>query len=872
MDKKIAIQAALFQQMLASNNTSITTSTLLAAILAYAQRELVDTTVILVWLSLIVIIALSRAILSFSYRRYPLDKDASPDERLLRFRLGVLAVGLVWGAAGVVMYPPNDPSHQMFLFFMLAGLTAGGVVSYASDLVSAIGFSILALVPAIIRLFASGDNLSMAMGMAGMLYLGFMIVILRYMNRNVRENIILRLDAVDREEAARANEERYRLLLKYSPVGIMHYDTHLTITYCNDVFAEKVHNCREHLIGLDIKSLKDQSVLPAMRKALDGEPGYYNGYYTASFSEFSFWITMTCAPSLDGTGKIVGGVCIVQDVTALHEFHQQLNSMAEGVYGVDTNGQCKYVNRAFLRILGYEHANEIIGKNTHELIHHSYPDGSLYPDSECKLYEAFRKNKAIHITNEVFWKKDGTAVPVEYWSQPVMEEGVMRGAVVTFIDITERKLVEEEIHNLAFYDTLTLLPNRALVLDRLNLFLIEAKRYNNRLTVLFMDLDDFKKINDSMGHLVGDNLLIQVAKRLRDTVREGDTVGRLGGDEFVILLASANDLNDIQHVANNLLNCFKDSFQLDGRDFIVTASLGIAIYPEDGQTGTELLRSADTAMYHAKAQGRNTCCFFTNEMNQAVSRRLMIEEQLHKALERDEFHVCYQPLVDAKTRKIIKAEALLRWNNRELGAVSPDEFIPATEQSGLIDQLGRYVISQALTCAAQMTRLLERDFKVSVNLSPRQFRDLELVPFIKDTLQQNCITGKHLELEITEGVLMQERSNVDEALSVISQMGISIAMDDFGTGYSSLSQLRSYHFDVLKIDQSFIRDITINTDDRLMVNSVIAMAHSLGLEVVGEGVETEEQLEQLCEQHCDMVQGYLLSPPVRPDELSRLLM
>jgi diguanylate cyclase (GGDEF)-like protein len=453
-----------------------------------------------------------------------------------------------------------------------------------------------------------------------------------------------------------------------------------------------------------------------------------------------------------------------------------------------------------------------------------------------------------------------------------MEEGVMRGAVVTFVDITERKLVEEQIHNLAFYDTLTLLPNRALVLDRLNLFLIEAKRYNRRLSVLFMDLDDFKKINDSMGHQAGDNLLVQVGKRLRDTMREGDTVGRLGGDEFVILLASANNINDIQHVANNLLNCFKDSFQLDGRDFMITASLGIAIYPEDGQTGTELLRSADTAMYHAKEQGRNTCCYFTNDMNQAVSRRLLIEEQLHKALARNEFHVCYQPLVDAKTRKIVKAEALLRWNNRKLGAVSPAEFIPATEQSGFIDQLGRYVISQALNCAAQMTRLLKRDFKVSVNLSPRQFRDLELVPFIKDTLQQNCITGKHLELEITEGVLMQERSNVDEALAIISQMGISIAMDDFGTGYSSLSQLRKYHFDVLKIDQSFIQDITTNSADRLLVNSVIAMAHSLGLEVVGEGVETEAQLEQLCEQHCDMVQGYLLSPPVRSGALSDLLM
>ncbi len=614
MDRNIAIQAALLRQMLAFDNITNITSTLLAAILVYVQRELISSTVIVIWFSLIVLVAFFRTILSFAYRRSPLDEDSSSDTQLLRFRLGVLAIGLMWGVAGVVMYPSNDPSHQMFLIFMMAGLTAGGMVAFSADLVSAIGFCILTIVPAIINMFVAGDSLSVAMGMAGMLYLGFMIVILRYMNWNVRDNIILRLEAYEREEVARASEERYRLLLNYSPVGIMHYDTNLIVTYCNDLFAETVHNSRERLIGFDIKLLNDQSVLPAMRKALNGEPGYYNGRYVANFSESSIWISMTCAPSRDGSGKIVGGVCIVQDATAMHESHQQLNLMADGVYGVDKNGCCKYVNCAFLLILGYEHAKEVIGKNAHKLIHHSYPDGSHYPDLECKLCNAFRQNQVIHAASEVFWRKDGMAVPVEYWSHPIMEDGEIRGAVATFIDITERKLVDEQMHNLAFYDTLTLLPNRALVLDRLGMFLTDAKRYDKGLTVLFMDLDNFKKINDTMGHQVGDNLLVQVAKRLRDTMREGDTIGRMGGDEFVVLLGGTNNINDTHYVANNLLNCFNDSFQLNGGDFMITASLGIAIYPEDGQTASELLRNADTAMYHAKERGGNTYCYFTDEM------------------------------------------------------------------------------------------------------------------------------------------------------------------------------------------------------------------------------------------------------------------
>ncbi len=549
----------------------------------------------------------------------------------------------------------------------------------------------------------------------------------------------------------------------------------------------------------------------------------------------------------------------------LRSLSQVVEQSPVSVMITDTNANIEYVNSAFEEVSGYK-AEEVLGK-TPQLFKSDNTPVSLYKDlwntiTSLRTWEGELENRRKN--GELYW--------VHSHIGPVLDQN---GNIISFLamqeDITKQKKQAEQIQHQAFYDLLTNLPNRALVLDRLNRFLIDAKRRDKHLAVLFLDLDNFKKVNDSVGHIEGDNLLVQVAKRLRETLREGDTVGRLGGDEFVVLLASTNNLNDTHHVANNLLNCLHDIFHLNGRDFMITASIGIAVFPEDGQTGTDLLRNADAAMYHAKEQGRSTYCYYTNEMNQDVTRRLLIEEQLHGALARGEIHVCYQPLIDTKTRKIIKAEALLRWNNKELGVVSPDEFIPIAEQSGLIIELGRYVISKALEWTAQKARSLSHNFKIAVNLSPRQFRDLEFVPFIKQTLQQNHVSSNQLELEITEGLLMQGRAYVDEALADICSMGISIAMDDFGTGYSSLSQLRRYHFDVLKIDRSFIRDITIDPADRLLVNSIIAMAHGLGLEVVGEGVESQAQLEQLCKQQCDMVQGYLLSPPVLPEALNVLL-
>ncbi|MEP1445054.1 MAG: EAL domain-containing protein [Paraglaciecola sp.] len=434
-------------------------------------------------------------------------------------------------------------------------------------------------------------------------------------------------------------------------------------------------------------------------------------------------------------------------------------------------------------------------------------------------------------------------------------------------DITEQYQSAEVIRHQAYFDTLTSLPNRFLALERLSQMLIEAERNNQKAAVFFLDIDDFKKINDTLGHEVGDKLLIKTAARLQKVLRKEDTVGRLGGDEFIVLLRGLNAENSALAVAENLLDTFREPFKIDGRELILTTSIGIAMYPENGHSASDILRNADTAMYQAKALGRNTFSFFTAEMNLIMQRRLEIEEQMRGALERNEFEIHYQPQLDTKTQTVIGAEALLRWHNSVLGNITPDEFIPIAEHTGLIVPIGKYVIEQALSFLNEWQNRQQQSYTISVNLSPRQFRDKQFISFIKQALIAANIRPESLDLEITEGVLMRAQSYIQEALVDINNLGIKLAMDDFGTGYSSISYLRQYPFDELKIDRSFIQGIAHNKADSDLVKATIAMSHSLGLTVVAEGVETEEQLRLLNALECNFVQGYYYSKPLPPQQL-----
>ncbi len=441
----------------------------------------------------------------------------------------------------------------------------------------------------------------------------------------------------------------------------------------------------------------------------------------------------------------------------------------------------------------------------------------------------------------------------------------------THSDITVQKEHEEKILHQAHFDSLTFLPNRFLSLDRLSIACEEAKRNGELVALLFLDLDDFKKVNDTLGHDVGDQLLIDAANRLRHVVRNIDTVGRLGGDEFIIILGGLKATKEVQPIVENLLNQFRDMFVINSRELLLTTSIGIAFFPNDANDSSELLRNADSAMYAAKECGRNTYSYYTSQMNECAQRRLSIEEQLHGALTRNEFHIHYQPKIDLINSKIMGAEALLRWTNPILGNVPPDEFISVAEQTGAIINLGQFVLKEALAQTAIWQKSFNEDFQIAINLSPRQFRDFQLINVIKDSLTQANVHPSALELEITEGVLLSGHDHVKKVLTSITDMGLKMAMDDFGTGYSSLSYLRTYPFDVLKIDRSFINEMTTSMKDKSLINAVISMSHALGLKVVAEGIETQQQHELLRILGCDFGQGYLFSKPLPVDDMTKLL-
>ena len=434
-------------------------------------------------------------------------------------------------------------------------------------------------------------------------------------------------------------------------------------------------------------------------------------------------------------------------------------------------------------------------------------------------------------------------------------------------EITERKRDEETIKHQAYYDELTGLPNRRLFEDQLDRALAQARRKHHRLVVMFLDLDRFKTVNDTVGHNMGDELLQSAGKRLTNLLRDGDTVARMGGDEFTILLPEVDRKEDILEVARRVLDSFRQPWRLGRSELVVTASIGIAVWPNDGQDGPALLQNADMAMYRAKDQGRDNFQLYSPAMNAEVTARLELEKELRRALRNDEFIVYYQPQQDIRTGEIVGVEALVRWQHPERGLVLPGEFIAVAEETELIVPLGEWVLRTACTQAKAWQEAGLPPLRMAVNFSARQFQHGSPVETIASVLADTGLNPNYLELEITERVAMSDVGLAMKILGDLRELGVRIALDDFGIGHSSLAYLKRFPIDALKIDQSFIRDLTTDPDSKAIAATIIAMAHNLNHTVIAEGVETEEQLAFLREQQCDEFQGYLLSKPIPADEL-----
>ena len=569
------------------------------------------------------------------------------------------------------------------------------------------------------------------------------------------------------------------------------------------------------------------------------------------------------AADCDGPAHLVG---TLQDVTEVRRaedrsrmLKEAVDSLQIGITFSDAAGRIVYLNPAEAHMHGYE-VEELIGREARTFASIQYRRQA--PPGNLKDGTAWRRES-------VNLKRSGEEFPVLLTSIPVRDrEQRYLGVVTTCEDISEQKEAELKINRLAYFDNLTGLPNRGMFLERLHQSLALAARDGEMVSLVFLDLDNFKDVNDTLGHSAGDKLLCDVAQRLAGCIRESDILARLGGDEFVVLLTSVTCQERVSAAVQRMLDIFVTPFQIDGRTVYSSASIGIALYPDDSRDASSLFRSADTAMYHAKNEGRAQFRFFSAEMNQKIQHRVALESSLRRGLEKNEFFLHYQPQWDLKTNKMVGAEVLLRWQSEDFGLMPPSEFISLTEDSGLIFSIGEWVLKSACQQARRWADEGHPEFKVAVNVSGKQLKQADFVAMLTGIIRETGVDPCSLELEFTESVIMENAERTIETLSALKRMGIQLSIDDFGTGYSSLNYLKHFPVDRIKIDRSFVADVSRSNDDAAIVEAIITMAQSLSLKVLAEGVENSDQLHHLTTLGCDEVQGFYLAMPMPADALA----
>ena len=547
-----------------------------------------------------------------------------------------------------------------------------------------------------------------------------------------------------------------------------------------------------------------------------------------------------------------------------------LNSIGDAVLSTDISGNVTYLNHAAESLTGWSQ-EEALRRPVAEVFR--IIDGATRQPARNPMELAVQQNKTVGLTaNCILIRRDGLECAIEDSAAPIHDRrGQVTGAVIVFHDVTAARAMSFRMSHLAQHDSLTDLPNRLLLNDRLTRAIASARRNGNRLAVLFVDLDRFKDINDSLGHAIGDKLLQSVAERLVARVRNSDTVSRPGGDEFVVLLSELEHPEDAAVCAKKMLTALTAPHRIAQHDVHVTVSIGVSTYPEDGQDAETLVKSADTAMYQAKENGRNNYEFFRQDMNIRAVERQSVEGSLSRALERHEFVLHYQPKINLEKGAITGAEALIRWLHLDRGLIPPAQFVPIAEDTGLLLPIGQWVLHEACRQARAWLDAGLRPVPVAVNISAVEFRDKGFLEGVRAILKDTRLEPRYLELELTESVLMQHAESTASVLQALKAMGVQLAVDDFGTGYSSLSYLRRFPIDTLKVDRSFVRQITADADDAIIASAVISMGKSLKLRVVAEGVETREQLAFLQDQRCDEGQGYYFSRPVVAEQFAKLL-
>jgi diguanylate cyclase (GGDEF)-like protein/PAS domain S-box-containing protein len=681
------------------------------------------------------------------------------------------------------------------------------------------------------------------------------------------------VDYIKNSNFVEIDDEKYRYIVEESIVGIYLIQGGI-FTYVNPKFSEIFGYEREELVFKKITDLihvKDHDmVIENIGRRLMGETKSLRYEFRGMKKDQTVIEIEVVGKHIIYKGKpaIIGSA---MDITERKENSERLRmaqkvfeNTIEGIAITDVHGIIQMVNPAFTAITGYT-PKEAIGRSP-RVLKSEHHDQLFYKDMWDSLIGTGSWKGEI-------WnrRKNGETYPEWLTISAIKNDhGDTTHYISIFNDITEHMQREEHIKHLAYHDALTGLPNKFLFGDRLNLAITHAQYHKHMLAVMVLDVDRFKRINDTLGHAIGDMVIQIVADRLSRCIEEGDTLSRLGGDEFMFILEEIKGIQDVTKIIHKIFDTLSYPLHVQEHELHITGSIGISMYPSDGKDLDTLVKNADTAMYRAKELGKNNYQMYTPTMNEKAIVHLTMENDLRKAIERDELTLYYQPKVDIQSGKLIGAEALVRWNHPERGRISPGEFIPLAEETGLIEPLGQWVLRRACCQIRQWQLEKSYDIHVSVNLSPRQFQNRNLVEHIMGVIDETEIDPKYIELEITESCAMENPDHTIRLLQRLKEKGFTFSIDDFGTGYSSLSVLKKFPIDMLKIDQSFMRDLTKNEDDRAIVLAMISMAHSMKLKVVAEGVETFEELSFLMDNQCDLLQGYLYSPPVPPEAFEKL--
>lgn len=681
------------------------------------------------------------------------------------------------------------------------------------------------------------------------------------------------------QEAVEKREQEFRNLAESSPDNIIRYDLEQRILYLNDNLLQMLGlGSVDDVIGkkpddFDIEDQFPEITAASARAIASGRTQRIES--TIQLEDDTRFHQIVVVPERDAMSEVVGTIAFGRDVTELkrigdklaereREFRTLVENSADTVARYDRELRCLYANPAFGELVeGGEDA--LIGQRPSEV-----PGGEGGRLNEAQLVEVFANGEAIEF--EMKWVgKSGEAVYSLINLTPEFnKEDQVETVLAVGRDISELYAFREKIHQMAFYDSLTSLPNRALFNERLCRMIADASWHGQLAAVMMIDMDHFKAVNDTMGHAVGDELLRETSARLSAVVRTYDTVARLGGDEFAVLLPDVRNAEDLGRIADNMRSVFKEPFLLEGKDVFVSCSIGAALYPNDSDSPEDLLKYADSAMYHAKRSGRNNFRFYSQDLTKVANERLMMESELRRAMEREELELYYQPKVRLADGEIIGSEALLRWNHSQIGMIPPDRFISVAEDSGLIIEIGEWVLLEACRMACEMNGAEKPLHKVAINLSARQFLSNDMVTTVDRVLEETACHPEWIELEITESLLLDEHGNVLDTLNAFHARGITIAIDDFGTGYSSLSYLARFPIDTLKIDRTFINTMTTDNYRSELVKAIISIADCLGQQVVAEGVETPEQAQFLQIHQCRVAQGYLFSKPVPRKMLLKL--